>query len=117
MVHEDKRKNTRVQFQASAAVRFADEAFEEFVIADLGLKGGFLCGAKGHKIGETCLITLNLAGAGSKVILSMQGEVVRVDENGLAVHFIEVDLDTFSHLKNIVYFNAANPDAIKEDIF
>ena len=42
----------------------------------------------------------------------MRGEVVRVDPGGLALHFTEIDADSFYHLKNIIYYNSKDPDLI-----
>ena len=35
----------------------------------------------------------------------MAGETVRVQEDGVALQFFDVDEDSFYHLKNLVYFN------------
>ncbi len=62
-------------------------------------------------------MNLCLSGASSELCLQMKGEVVRVLDDGIGVSFIEIDLDSFHHLKNIVYYNAEDPDQIEEEIF
>ena len=42
----------------------------------------------------------------------MKGEVVRVEPDGLALHFSEIDFDSFYHLKNIIYYNSEDPDQV-----
>jgi hypothetical protein len=117
MTHEERRKNTRVLFQTTASVCFGGgQVCEQLPVRNLSLKGMFVEGIAGHNVGERCEILLFLSGTGSELKLSMQGEVVRVDADGMVVHFSELDIDTFFHLKNIVYYNAADPDQLVDDL-
>ena len=72
-------------------------------------------GLTSHEIGEQCDVSLHLVGASSDLGLKMKGEVVRIEPNGLALHFYETDLDSFYHLKNILYYNSDNPDKLDEE--
>ena len=113
---ENKRKNSRVPFQIIVGLDFPDRRHTECETADLSLKGVFVLGVTGHKVGENCLISLRLVGSTSHLTLKMKGTVVRAEEAGLALHFYEMDLDSFAHLKNILYYNSGNPDALEEEI-
>jgi hypothetical protein len=73
-------------------------------------------GVTGHKLGEKCLVSLRLVGSTSDLSLKMKGTVVRVEEDGLALHFYEMDLDSFFHLKNILYYNSENPDVLDKEL-
>ena len=42
--------------------------------------------------------------------------VVRADETGIGVRFLEMDPASFVHLKNLLYFNTGNPEAIDAEI-
>ena len=44
----------------------------------------------------------------------MTGEVIRKTEEGIGIRFEEIDIDSFFHLKNIVYYNTDNPDLVAE---
>jgi len=44
----------------------------------------------------------------------MKGVVQRITDTGIGIHFTETDLDSFSHLKKIIYYNSENPDIINE---
>ncbi|HIJ89711.1 MAG: PilZ domain-containing protein [Desulfobulbaceae bacterium] len=112
---KNKRKNSRVPFQIIIGLDFPDQSHAECKTADLSLKGVFVLGVTGHKIGEKCLVSLRLVGSTSHLTLKMKGTVVRVEEDGLALHFYEMDLDSFFHLKNILYYNSEDPDALDEE--
>ena len=116
MEHEEKRENTRVVFHTSASVNFGGEVFEHLDMRDLSLRGLYVLGVKGYGVGEICDVCLFLSGAGQEQKLCMKGEVARVDSEGVGIHFSEIDIDTFSHLKNIVYYNADDPDQLEANI-
>jgi hypothetical protein len=116
MTYGERRKNTRVLFQTTASVCFEGEVCEQLTIRDLSLKGMYIEAISGHSAGERCEIQLFLSGTSSELKLSMKGEVVRVDAGGMVVHFTEIDIDTFFHLRNIVYYNAADPDQLLDDV-
>jgi len=113
---KNKRKNTRVPFQVIIGLDFPDRSHAECETADLSLKGVFVLGVTGHAIGENCLVSLRLVGSTSHLTLKMKGTVVRVAEDGLALHFYEMDLDSFFHLKNILYYNSEDPDVLDEEL-
>lgn len=113
---KNKRKNTRVPFQVIIGLDFPDRSHAECETADLSFKGVFVLGVTGHKLGENCLVSLRLVGSTSHLTLKMKGTVVRVEEDGLALHFYEMDLDSFFHLKNILYYNSEDPDVLDEEL-
>ena len=116
MADDERRVNTRLSFHATVDVRFPGQELTGCETRDLSLKGVQIDGVGGQKVGDLCDLTLHLSGATSDLILRMKGEVVRVDKRAIAVHFTEIDLDSFYHLKNIIYYNAEDPDHIAEQL-
>ncbi|MBA3003810.1 MAG: PilZ domain-containing protein [Desulfurivibrio sp.] len=112
----NKRKNSRVPFEVIISLDFPDQSHAECKTTDLSLRGVFVLDVTGHTVGENCLVSLRLVGSTSHLSLTMKGTVVRVEEDGLALHFYEMDLDSFFHLKNILYYNSENPDALDEEL-
>ena len=115
METDNRRRNSRVPFQATITLHFSDKTYEECETHDLSIKGVFVAGVTCHNVGDNCDVALHLVGATSDLALKMRGEVVRVEENGLALHFFETDLDSFYHLKNILYYNSEKPDTLEEE--
>lgn len=111
----ERRKNTRVTFQTIADVKFGEREYTECQTQDLSLKGVSIIGISGHPVGARCEVSLSLSGSTSVLRLEMKGEVVRVEANSLALHFTEVDLDSFYHLKNIIYYNSEDPDHLEKE--
>lgn len=112
----NKRRNTRVPFQVIVSLDFPSQSHAACKTADLSLKGVFVLGVTGHLPGEHCLVSLGLAGSTDQLSLKMKGTVVRVTADGLGLHFYEMDLDSFAHLKNILYYNSPDPDTLDEEL-
>lgn len=115
-MNRERRRNTRVAFQAIADVAFGDTHYTQCATENLSVKGVAVLGISGHKIGDTCDISLALSGSTSHLRLSMKGKIVRAEDNRIALNFTEIDLDSFYHLKNIVYYNSNDPDAIEQEL-
>jgi len=113
---QDKRKNTRIPLKVIIGLDFPNQSHAECKTADLSVKGVFVLDVPGHQIGEHCRVSLRLEGSTSHLSLEMKGKVVRVEGNDLALHFYEMDLDSFFHLKNILYYNAEDPDVLDEEL-
>ncbi len=109
----ERRQSTRVAFTATATIRLKDTTYTDCATENLSTKGVFINGVpvSPQQEGERCDVELRLSGASSDLVLRMQGRVVRSQPEGVAVQFEEIDLDSFYHLKNIVYYNSDDPDA------
>jgi len=115
MGHE-RRKNTRVPFQTTADVVFEGQQYCNCATENLSIKGISVLGISGHGEGEICDLSLALSGTTSQLRLTMKAEVVRLEADRIGLHFLEIDLDSFYHLKNIVYYNSEDPDAIEKEL-
>ena len=117
MNENNRRKNERVPFQTSASLYFADAVYENLHVRNLSMRGALVAGVSGLKVSDQCKVELFLSGTSSSLRLKMLCEVVRVSDEGVGLHFIELDPDTFFHLKNIVYYNSEDPDHMKDPLF
>jgi hypothetical protein len=109
---KNKRKNSRIPFRVVVTLDFPGQSHEECETVNLSRKGVCVLGVTGHKVGENCLVSLQLIGSTDHLVLNMKGTVVRVEEGGVALHFYEMDLDSFTHLKKILYYNSEAPDVL-----
>ncbi len=105
---DEKRKHHRVSFPARIQV-LLDMDGKEIALKgssqDLSLRGIFVETDRDFDMGTRCLVKVFLAGGLDEVELQMQGTVVRQTPNGIGVEFNSMDVDTYSHLKNIVMYN------------
>lgn len=109
---KDRRRESRVPYRATADITFGAKKFNSHETRDISITGTYIEGLQGPKKGEQCAINLVLLGEASELLLKMKGEAVRVEDEGVAIEFMDVPRDCFYHLKNIAYVASVNPDDI-----
>jgi hypothetical protein len=109
------RKFSRVRFNVGATVRVADRQFQG-AVENLSMTGMFLVTTEQLKNGETAEITIVLTGTCPEIVVSFNGVVTRVAEDGVAFTFEKMDLDSYTHLKNIIAYNIDDSEKVMEEI-
>lgn len=113
---EEQRKRTRVNFHALVDLDSGEKRLKGLESRDLSLKGLFVITEERMGKGVPVDVTLDLSGSSSKVSLKMKGKIARIDEEGMAVDFTEVDLDSFYHLRNIILYNSGEPNDVDDEL-
>lgn len=109
------RKFSRVTFNVSAGIRTADRQFQGQV-ENLSMNGMFLVTRERLQTGEAVEITIFLTGSDPEISVSFSGRVIRATEEGLGFVFDKIDLDSYTHLKNIITYNIDDSDKVLEEI-
>lgn len=117
MKQNERRKDSRVTFTTTIDLCFHDETIHNCSTRDLSCKGVFVPGLKHRQNGDQCRLVIRLTGTEPDQLIEVKGEIVRKTSDGCGFHFKQMDLDSFQHLKNIVYFNSNTPDQLNEDFF
>ncbi len=105
---QEKRKYSRVPFVTRIDVTM--ETHGEHVALsvdskDLSIRGVFAQTERSFPQGTPCAIVIYLTGSVEDIKLQIQGKVARQDKTGTAIVFDAMDLETYTHLKNIVKYN------------
>jgi hypothetical protein len=104
---EERRQSTRVDFNTEIYLKTPSQTFRlEGNSRDISQKGIYILTDKDIPVDTMCEIKLVLSGASPPVVLDIIGKVARKTDEGIGVEFKEMDLDSYTHLKNIVKFNA-----------
>lgn len=109
------RKFSRVSFQVDAVVKAAAHRFHGEV-ENLSMNGMFMATGEQMHLGEPVNISIVLRGTDPAIHVSITGKVSRIVENGIGFTFEKTDLDSYTHLKNIVTCNIDDADKILEEI-
>jgi len=109
------RKFSRVNFQVAATVKAAARHFHGEV-DNLSMSGMFMVTGEQLQPGETVDISIILNGVTPEINVRITGKVSRIAENGIGFTFEKTDLDSYTHLKNIVSYNTDDADKITEEI-
>ena len=104
----ERRRKKRVSFKTDIILK-AEQTEYNFKgnSKDLSISGVFIYTDKGIPLQTPCELKILLYGMEEKerITLEMKGITVRKTPDGLAVNFESMDLDSYSHLKNIVRYN------------
>jgi len=113
----EKRTHERVPFTARVSVFFKGKRIDSDAdTRNISLKGMFVHTDERPGTGAHCGLELALTGASSELTLHIDGRVVREDDNGIGIVFNTIDLDSYYHLKNILRYNASNPDGATDPL-
>lgn len=110
------RKFSRVPFHVSAVVTSAGRRFQGRV-NNLSMNGMFLETVERLPEGEVAELVISLEGSEPEVAVSFLGRVSRVTDQGLGFHFDKIDLDSYTHLRNIIAYNMADAEKVMDEIF
>lgn len=110
------RKFSRVKFEVNASIRTAERQFQGSV-ENLSMKGMFLNTGERLEIGEPVEISILLTGTEPELSISFSGKVCRASEEGLGFTFEKIDLDSYTHLKNIIAYNMFDSEKVMEEIY
>ena len=110
------RQFSRVRFRIGATIKTSDRQFQGKV-ENLSMRGLFLVTEERLPFGEQVEITMVLSGTSPELILDLNGTVSRITENGLGFFFDKIDLDSYTHLKNIIAYNIDDAGKVMEEVF
>jgi len=108
---EERRKHSRVGFATRIDVRFVSGQETISLNAnskDLSLKGIFVQTETKFPLSTPCTVDIYLTGGVEEIKLEIQGETVRQTDDGVGIVFKSMDVETYTHLKNIVYYNGGD---------
>ncbi|MBI9086521.1 MAG: PilZ domain-containing protein [Desulfobacterales bacterium] len=114
---EEKRDKTRVKFKTQVAIRAGDmKITSEANSTDISLRGMFVRTDQVLPVDTACHVDILLSGSSSRLSIRVQGRVVREDREGLGIVFDSLDVDSYYHLKNLLLYNAQDPDSLEKEI-
>ncbi|OGU01065.1 MAG: pilus assembly protein PilZ [Geobacteraceae bacterium GWC2_48_7] len=110
------RKFSRVKFKVSAVINCFDRQFRGEV-ENLSMSGMFMETSERLAIGDEVEIGIILTGTDPELCINFNGRVCRITEDGLGFSFEKIDLDSYTHLKNIIAYNIDDSEKVMEEIY
>ncbi|MBF0302535.1 MAG: PilZ domain-containing protein [Desulfamplus sp.] len=103
-----RRHYTRVPFSTRIMLIYSDSETDiTGNSTNLSLKGLFVKTEKKVSLGMECMVKIILSGGTDAPELLIHAKVARVEEDGMGIVFDAMDLEAYTHLKNIVQYNSA----------
>ncbi len=115
-MENEKRKNVRIDFETRVVLKCEGQTIlSDADSRDISLKGMFIKTDQVLRVGTPCDLELILSGTSTNLRIAINGEITRQGDNGLGVSFGGIDLDSYWHLKNLLLYNAQDPDALEQE--
>jgi hypothetical protein len=113
MPYDEKRRFTRVLFETTIKITAGKTVIMSKRLRDISLGGAFVF-TSGTSLPEStsCVLEIDLIGRASLLRIQVEAEVVRADEDGMAVKFTKIDLDSLVHLRHLIVVHAQDPSAV-----
>jgi hypothetical protein len=107
----EKREFIRVPFNTTVEVRVRDRVIRSHEGINISMDGvGLSTRDPIPPVDAPCRVTINLGGSENPVRIDVKGTIVRSRLGYLAVKFVDLDLDTYQHLRQLIVNNADDPD-------
>lgn len=112
---KNRRHLTRIGLHTKIEIFFNNKKVAEAKTENLSIKG-VLLKARVLQKGDHCRVVINLPGETDAPKLEIEGLVVGAEKSGeTAIFFEKMELETFSHLKNIISLNDGDPEKIQKE--
>lgn len=113
---EEKRDFVRVPIRMQTSVRTQHRTIWSSSTLDISMNGIRI--ATDEPVppeGTRCEIELVLTETPAAAIIEARGAIVRSDAGSLAVHFSEIDIDSYEHLQQLILNNARDPEQAERE--
>jgi len=109
---EDKRRRSRVCAHFDAYVYIDGEKIPVST-QNISMKGALFRPEPRLAEGRECTLVFSLA---KDIKVRLKGQIVRANDEGLAIDFESMDENAFFHLRNMVRYSAEDADKIDEEL-
>ena len=109
----EKRNFTRVGFTICAHLTI-DGKTVEGEVGNISLRGIFIKGLSGVSVGTPAEINIGLSSIQPEIAINIQAMAVRSVAEGTGFEFSKVDVESFTHLRNIVSYASCDENIMEE---
>lgn len=109
-MENNQRGRIRASFDTEIVIKKDDKIIVSNHTRDISLNGIFVVTKDRLEVDTICDLTIALNSHVTSLNLRLKAKIVRHSDDGMAVHFEEMELETYQHLKNIVLYNSENPE-------
>ena len=115
MADDEKRQFTRIPFRTEAKITTSHEVISSNSLLNISLGGAFVEVKESLPEGEPCVLSVDLIGPASLLRIHVDATVVRVEDEGIALKFTRIDLDSLVHLRHLIKIHAMDPETVDNE--
>ena len=115
---KDRRKHTRLSLEFDAELTLSDNVSYTGKIFNISFSGVFMfCpNAKSIPVGETGFFKIFIQSEPETKKISFKCKVIRTDDRGVGLQFIDIDLEGYQKFKNLMLYNSSDPDTLLAEL-
>lgn len=110
-----KRNFSRINFAANAQIELKYNIIEAELL-DISLKGTLMHPKIQPPLEKGDRCTLKIFLHSSDIILSFNAELVHIQQNDFGFKFLDIDIDTMTHLRRLLDLNIGDQDKITNEL-
>ena len=105
----ERRQDERIRFESRVLIVTEDKTVSaEADSRNISLMGIYLVPEKMLPLQSLCRLQISIQGDSSCMDFTIRGKVCRVDEQGMGIAFVDMEKDTFVHIKNLIMLHTAD---------
>ncbi|MFA5975067.1 MAG: PilZ domain-containing protein [Elusimicrobiota bacterium] len=116
MTSDERREFSRVTSPWQVDLMDGEQVLHALRTRDLSPKGFYAFCDNPWPEGCVCKVILSVKGMGPVQAITGRAKVVRVEEKGMGLEFLEVDLEQYEHLCRYVLYHAEDADRVQEEL-
>ncbi len=115
---DERRKNTRIPLQLHAELHLPNNDIFSGQTENISFSGVYLTCVNSTNIpvGESGVFKIFLQAQPNPKIIEFKCRIVRIDENGSGIRFLNVDVKDYQQFKNLMVYNSPNPDKLLDEL-
>ena len=115
---KERRKHTRMPLLFEAELQLPSKAVYRGKTKDISFSGIYiyLSNVKACSPGDQCRLVLFLDPQISQKAISFNCQIVRTDEAGIGIKFIDTDIRGYQEFKKIMTYNSPDPDKLTAEL-
>jgi hypothetical protein len=105
-MEQDRRQDSRINFNGKVRITAQENSFQaEADAKDISLKGIYLVSSEKLPIESLCSLDITLTGESIIMKFTIFGRVCRHDDRGMGIAFLDMEEDTFLHIKTLLHLH------------
>ena len=113
---DENRKFTRFYYKMRSEFSVNNDIYEVNELINLSVGGCLLPIVVNAKSGDECSLKILLGDNEEAPVVSVEGKIVRINDDTTAVSFIKIDPESLEHLHRIAQYNSPDPNKVEEEI-
>jgi c-di-GMP-binding flagellar brake protein YcgR len=114
----ERRKNSRNSLKQNSELALTEKTVYKGATKNISFSGVFMyCpDAQNIPIGETGFFKIFIKSEEETKTISFMCQVIRTDDKGVGLKFIDIDLEGYQKFKNLMLYNSSDPDALLAEL-